>query len=726
LQAAAVEVPCGLRWATIEWFEAAYCFGIAMSSHTSPPQPAFTNRLAAEKSPYLLQHAHNPVDWYPWGPEAWAKAQREDKPILLSIGYSTCHWCHVMERESFEDPAIAAFLNMHFVCIKVDREERPDLDRIYMSFVQALTGSGGWPLNVFLTPELKPFYGGTYWPAQARFGRPSFGQVLQAVHEAWRQRRSAITKSAAELHERLQGLLAPGAASGLVLSPAVLHQAARQLRQGYDPIHGGWGPAPKFPSPTLAAFLLSYGVRYGDAQAVQMVLHTCQRMAAGGIHDQLGGGFARYAVDAKWLVPHFEKMLYDNAQLLALYVDAYLVSGQQQLADVARGIAGYILRDMTHSEGGFYCAEDADSQGKEGRFYTWTLAELQQVLSPAELEVAARVFGVTESGNFIDHSDPEPLRGQNVLSVVQPPQTEAEAQLLASAKAKLLAARARRVRPHRDEKVLASWNGLMLGALAHAAAVMGEEAWLAAARQNLAFLQAHLWDGATRTLYHRWRDGARDSVQLLEAYADLLAGVLELYQVTLELAHLQFAIDLAQAMIERFYDPAAGGFWQSPTSSSDLILQVKPDTDGAEPSGNAVAIGALLKLAVITGRTEFKQVAEHSLRLFAGRMQTAPAAMPAMLLALAFWLDEPWRVVIAGPPDAPATTALVRAAHSLYQPQKVVLGNTGPVESFARSLTALENLPTAYLCTGSGCQAPTHDPAALRRLLQAHMPQQAR
>ena len=491
--------------------------------------------------------------------------------------------------------------------------------------------------------------------------------------------------------------------SGLVLTAAVVRDAGALLKQSYDAQHGGFGGAPKFPQPSQPQFLLRYATRFHDEEAVRMVLHTCDRMAAGGIHDHLGGGFARYSVDAEWLVPHFEKMLYDNAQLAQLYLDAYLVSGETRYAEVARDILDYVLRDMTHPDGGFYSAEDADSEGHEGKFYCWTRAELAKLLTPEEFKVAARYFGVTEQGNFVDHSHPQPLPNQNVLSIADPALTGPEQALLASAKSKMSAARAQRVRPQRDDKVLASWNGLMLGAMARAGAVLGEERYRAAAEKNLAFLKAKLWDARTRTLYHRWRDGERDSVQLLEGYAFLLAGVIELYEATLEAEHLEFAIALAEAMLARFYDTENGGFWQSAADAKDLILRVKEDYDGAEPSGNSVAILALLKLGKITGRKAFTQAAEQSLRLFAHRLQQVPQAVPYMLQALDFSLDEPWRAVVAGDPARPETRALLRAVHSVYQPNKVVLGNTGPVEPFAQTLPAREG-PVVYLCTGTACQ----------------------
>ncbi|MHB8520572.1 MAG: thioredoxin domain-containing protein [Limisphaerales bacterium] len=686
---------------------------------SSPPSPqAHTNHLAREKSPYLLQHAHNPVDWYAWGEEAFAKARAEKKPIFLSIGYSTCHWCHVMERESFENETVAAYLNEHFVSIKVDREERPDVDKIYMTAVQAMTGEGGWPLNSFLTPDLKPFYGGTYFPPDNRYGRPGFLQLLQKINDLWQHDRDRLAQSAAELHGRLREVSEQEATTGLLLTPALLRTAAMQFKSEYDSHHGGFGGAPKFPRPSQPAFLLRYGERSHDAATVRMVLHTCDAMAAGGIYDQIGGGFARYSTDAQWLVPHFEKMLYDNAQLVHLYLDAFLVSGESRYADVARDVLRYVLRDMTHPEGGFYSAEDADSEGKEGKFYCWTRTEMESLLTSAEFKVATHYFGVTDHGNFIDHSDPHPLPNQNVLSIVHPNLTEAERALLKSAKEKMFAARAKRVRPHLDDKVLASWNGLMLGAIARAYSVLGDESYRAAAEKNMAFLQDKLWDAKSRTLYHRWRDGERDSVQLLDGYAFLLGGVIELYGTTLEPSHLDFAIALADAMIKEFYDSEQGGFWQSPANAPHLILRVKEDYDGAEPSGNSVAILALLKLAAITDRAEYKQAAEKSLRLFAQRLQSLPQAVPCMLSALDYWLNEPRRVVIAGDPADAATRALVRAAHAVYQPNKVVLGTQGAVEPFAKTLPLDRGGPTAYVCTGTACKPPTHDAETIKEFLK--------
>lgn len=675
-----------------------------------------TNELAREKSPYLLQHAHNPVDWHAWNAAAFARARAENKPIFLSIGYSTCHWCHVMERETFESEVIGQYLRDHFISIKVDREERPDVDKIYMTFVQSTTGSGGWPLTVFLTPELKPFFGGTYFPPETRHGRPGFLQILEQIHEVWQTRHGEVMDSAAEMAARLELATQTVAASG-PLTAELLRHAGLGFKRMFDPENGGFGDAPKFPQPSIPSALLRYGRRFQDEEAWRMVLATCDHMAAGGINDQLGGGFSRYAVDAAWLVPHFEKMLYDNAQLAQLYLDAHLIrTPNGKHAAVARDILDYALRDMTHPDGGFYSAEDADSEGHEGKFYCWTRTELAQLLTAEEFKIADRYFGLTDQGNFTDHSHPMPLPQQNVLSVVAPALTAAEREYLAAAKAKMFAARARRIRPHLDDKILASWNGLMLGAFARAYAVLGEEKYRRAAERNVAFIQAKLWQppGVTGvgTLYHRWRDGEHDQVQLLEAYAFQLAGVVELYEATLAPAHLEFAIALAEALLEKFFDPEHGGFWQSGGGASDLIMRVKDDYDGAEPSGNSVATLALLKLAAITGRDKFRFPANATLEHFAVRLTKVPQAVPFLLHSLDFWMDEPRRVVIAGDPESPAAQALIRAAHSVYQPNKVVLGNRGQVEPFAQTLPAPAG-PVAYLCTGTACQPPTSDPAAV-------------
>jgi len=675
------------------------------------------NRLAREKSPYLLQHAHNPVDWFGWNDEAFAKARAENKPIFLSIGYSTCHWCHVMERESFEKENVGQFLNEHFVSIKVDREERPDVDKIYMTFVQSTTGGGGWPLSVFLTPGLKPFFGGTYFPPDARYGRPSFLQLLEQIAALWRERKMEIVDSADELHARLELISAREAKADLPLTPEILRRALENFKEAYDATNGGFGGAPKFPQPSIPLLVLRAARRFGDRQATEMVLRTCDKMAAGGIHDQLGGGFSRYAVDAEWLVPHFEKMLYDNAQLAQLYLDAYLVSGDARHAAVVRDILDYVLRDMTHPGGGFFSAEDADSEGHEGKFYCWTKTELSQLLTVEEFNVAAKYFGITTAGNFIDHSHPQPLSGLNVLSIVDSSVRNEDQPLLTSARQKMSEVRAQHIRPHLDDKILASWNGLMLGALARASAILGDEKYRSAAEKNLSFIREKLWDEKSKTLFHRWRDGEHDNTQLLEDSACLLSGMIDLYEATLEPKHLDFAIELAGTMLAKFYDAENGGFWQSAADSRDLILRVKDDYDGAVPSGNSVATLALLKLGAITGRGNFTAVAENTLNLFAYRLQNTPQAMPFMLHALDFFLEEPKRAVIAGDRDSTNFHELLRAVHSVYQPGKIILGNVGAVEEFARTLPAKDGA-VVYFCTGNACQPPTSNAMKVKELLK--------
>lgn len=676
------------------------------------------NRLSREKSPYLLQHQHNPVDWYPWGEEAFEKARRENKPVLLSIGYSTCHWCHVMERESFESEEVAAVLNERYVAIKLDREERPEIDHIYMTAMQALGLGGGWPLNVFLTPERKPFFGGTYFPKER------FVAALRHVDKLWRENRDELTADADKLTQALQEHMAEQKApeGDEPLAKEIPVQAARAFTSIYDAEHGGWGRAPKFPQPQVPGLLLLAGRLGGEPVMVQQVLGTCRKMAAGGMFDQVGGGFARYSVDAQWLVPHFEKMLYDNAQLMELYLDAGLVSGDGEHHAVVRRVGEYVRRDMTHGEGGWYSAEDADSEGHEGKFYCWSEEEFRRVVGPEDADWAVGVFGVTAQGNFVDHSHPEPLKGQNVLSwkPVRAAQGEDEAKL-ARVRAKLQAVRAGRVRPHRDDKVLASWNGLMLAAMARAGVVLGDGEMLQAARANFAFVRSKLWDAGSATLYHRWRDGGRDEAQLLSAYAFYLHGVVELYQATLDGEVLDFAVALAEAMIRKFGDAKEGGFFTS-AGGKDLLFRAKDDHDGAEPSGNAMAVYGLLRLAAITERADFRAAAEAALRFFRPRLVDSPQSMPLMLKAAAFAAREPFRVVLAGELAGEEGQQLLAAAHRVYQPFRVVLGTKGPVEAFAKTLPARDGKVTAYVCTGKACRPPTGEPKEVTEALAALVP----
>ncbi|HWB04890.1 MAG TPA: thioredoxin domain-containing protein [Verrucomicrobiales bacterium] len=678
----------------------------------SPPPAKKTNRLSKEKSPYLLQHQHNPVDWYPWGEEAFAKAKKENKPVLLSIGYSTCHWCHVMERESFESEEVAKVLNEKFVPIKLDREERPDVDSIYMTAMQAMQLGGGWPLNVFMTPDRKPFYGGTYFPKQR------FILTLQRVDELWRDNRADLEKDANNLTSELEKYMNEGksAAAGAKLPDNLITAAANGFAKGYDPQWAGFSKAPKFPQPQVPGLLLLAAAHSGDKSLTDKVLHTCRMMAAGGMYDQIGGGFSRYSVDEKWLVPHFEKMLYDNAQLIDLYLDAGLVSGDERYHDTVRDIIRYLLRDMTHKDGGFYSAEDADSEGHEGKFYCWTKKEIMDALGPDDGAWACEYYGITEKGNFEDHSHPNPLPNQNVLSVIKPDAklSEADTKRLAGIKQKLFDIRAKRIRPHLDDKILTSWNGLMLGAISRASIILDHKEALAAARKNFTFVKSTLWDAGTKTLYHRWRDGERDSAQLLSAYAFYLNGCIDLYEATLDASILEFAVALAEGMTSKFFDEKGGGFYTS-TGTSDLLFRVKDDYDSAEPSGNSVAILALLRLSTITELAPLRAKADAALKAFHTRLTEAPQAVPLMLKAAAFAAREPFRAVIAG--DPAAGRDLLRAAHRIYQPHRVILGTAGPVEKVAKEMTARDGKPTAYICTGESCQPPTSDPATIQKYL---------
>ncbi|MFT5108662.1 MAG: hypothetical protein ACI9UA_004306 [Pseudoalteromonas tetraodonis] len=685
------------------------------TSHADPvksdnEKPKHTNRLAKEKSPYLLQHAHNPINWYPWGDEAFNAAKAQDKPIFISIGYSTCHWCHVMERETFEDEKTAEYLNEHFINIKIDREERPDVDKIYMAAVQAISeGRGGWPLNAFLTPERKPFFGGTYFP------KAQFNALVRNITKAWKEDRADLDKSADGLtkflKDRAEADEAAAGAGAPDFDNELLKNALGKFKDGFDSKWGGWGSAPKFPSPSQPRYMLRMGKRLDDEEAIKQVLLTCDKMWEGGMYDHLGGGFCRYSTDEKWLVPHFEKMLYDNAQLVQLYLDAYLVSGDEKYASIVRDVLRYVLRDMTHPEGGFFSAEDADSEGKEGKFYCWTKTELEGLLSKAEFGAVVKYFGVTEGGNFVDHSDPDHLKDQNVFFIAGAEMGETELAALETGREKLFKLREKRVRPGLDDKVLTGWNGLMLGAIARAGRVLGEPAYLVAAEKNLKFIQDKLWDAEAGRLYHRWRDGERDNMQILETHAFMLEGVIDLYEVTLDPAHLEFAMKVATRMIEAFYDEK-GGFHQS-TGTDDLILKMKDYYDGAEPSGNSVAAHALLRLAKITDEKRFSEPAEKTLKHFARKVHEIPQAVPYMLKAVDLVVNEPKRVVLVGEVKLDVTQKMLRTVHATYQPAKVVLGVEGPVEEFARKElkpAAEEGKVKVFVCQGTFCDLPTSDP----------------
>jgi uncharacterized protein len=674
------------------------------------------NRLAQETSPYLLQHKDNPVDWYPWGEDALERAREEDKPILLSVGYSACHWCHVMERESFEDEETARMMNEHFVNIKVDREERPDIDSIYMSAVQALTRHGGWPMTVFLTPDGAPFFGGTYFPPVPGRGMPSFQQVLLSLADAYENRRDEVLRSAESVREYLRastGTALPKSAVGTEL----LDNAAASLIGELDRRFGGFGGAPKFPQAMNLEVLLRHHHRTGDGDALSGVELTLRAMANGGIYDQLGGGFARYSVDQYWLVPHFEKMLYDNALLGRLYLEAYQATGDGFYRRIAEETLDYVVRDMTSPEGGFYSAEDADSEGEEGKFYVWTPAEIRAVLDPDEAELAERFWDVTERGNF---------EGENILHVPRPPETVAAEfglspeelwERITEIRSKLFAAREGRVRPGRDEKVLAAWNGLMLRSFAFAARVLDREDYREVAEQNAAFLLEKLRSGGR--LHRSYKDGRARFNGYLEDYAMVADGLVTLYEATFDTRWLAAAEGLCDAVLELFWDEEQRTFYDTPTDHEELVTRPRDVYDSAAPSGNSVATDVLLRLALLLDREDYRARAETVLEELSGGMEKLPGGFGRLLAALDFHLSRPREVVIVGDPGSPDTQALINTVYARYLPNKVVAGRAPEDEESAGVVPLLADRPahdggaTAYVCEGYACQMPTTEPEEL-------------
>ena len=665
-----------------------------------------TNRLADESSPYLRQHAHNPVDWYPWGEEALAAARDADQPILLSVGYSACHWCHVMERESFEDEQIAQRMNAHFVNIKVDREERPDVDEIYMTAVQAMTGQGGWPMTVFLTPDLQPFYGGTYFPPEDRHGRPGFPRVLQAIADYYRENRAGVAEKTAELMRALQQhaeFLTPGSIPG----EEILDGACEQLKSTYDARFGGFGGAPKFPPSMSLSLLLRRYVRRGDQRALEIAEHTLKCMARGGMYDQLGGGFHRYSVDEHWLVPHFEKMLYDNALLVWTYLEAYQATQDEFYREVVEHTLGYVLREMTQPEGGFYAAQDADSEGEEGLFFTWLLEEIEDLLGEEDVALFARYYGVVPEGNFehgrnILHVESE-LEGVARLLKVEP---ERLAQVVERGSAVLLAARQQRIAPGRDDKILTAWNGLMISAMARAYQVVGEDRYLQAAVEAADFiLERMVCDGR---LLHTYKDGRARIPAYQDDYACLVNGLLDLYEANFELRFFAAAEHWAAEMVERFWDEEHGGFFYTGAEATDLIVRSKNPFDNATPSGNSMGALALLRLGAMKGDQALWQQGEQALVLFEQLLRRAPSAGAQMLCALDFYLARPTEIALVG--DQAECRAFATALHRCFVPNKVVLAAGVGADEAESALPLLEGKLAvggrAYVCRDETCSQP--------------------
>jgi uncharacterized protein YyaL (SSP411 family) len=721
-------------------------FLFAADTQSSPEdKPPYTNRLIHEKSPYLLQHAHNPVDWYPWSEEAFAKARKENKPIFLSVGYSTCHWCHVMERESYSDPEIAKIMNANFVSIKVDREERPDVDNIYMTFVQATTGNGGWPMNVWLTPDLKPFVGGTYFPAKEQHGVPSFRTVLLRVAEAWKSKHDQIVASSKEITDQLETIVQPSNSPGQKVSRDILQKAYGELAHFFDSKYGGFADAPKFPRPVVLNFLLRIYADSPDSpdgkHALEMTLFTLRKMAEGGIHDHLGGGFHRYSVDAIWHVPHFEKMLYDQAQLASAYLDAYQITHDSFYATTARDIFEYVERGMTGPAGEFYSAEDADSlvqAGKldhaEGAFYAWTKDEVDHILGPERAKVFDYVYGVEAGGNAAESDTSGELAGKNILiehhsekdAAKEFNSSEEEVrQLLDESRKLLLEVRNQRPRPSRDDKVVTSWNGLMISAFARGAQVLDEPRYLKTATQAADFVQAKLYRQKDHTLLRTYRDGKSKIDGFADDYAFFIQGLLDLYEASFEVRWLDLATVLQERQNALFWDKKADTYYTTTGKDPNLFIRSLGDFDGAEPSPNSVSALNLVRLSWFFDNKEWHRMAEQTINAFQAQLSRSASSLPQLLVALDASESTPRQIVIAGKPDASDTLALLREVNNRYQPNEIlILADGGPGQAYFTQKTAffkdvhpIEGKATAYVCQNFVCQLPTSDLAVVSRLL---------
>ena len=770
-----------------------FALSVSVVAEQQTTKSVFTNRLAHEKSPYLLQHAHNPVDWYPWGEEAFAKARLENKPIFLSVGYSTCHWCHVMAHESFENEEVAAIMNREFVNIKVDREERPDVDRVYMTFVQATTGSGGWPMSVWLTPDLKPFVGGTYFPPEERYGQPAFKNVLERIATAWKEDHDKIVEQGNRIVEALRESQSAAPGEGKV-DGSVLDTAYKQLDRSYDPKEGGFGNAPKFPRPVTLNFLTRFYARnVGHASglpkdesavvdlprtknasethalqsdALDMALFTLRKMAAGGMHDHIGGGFHRYSVDRYWHVPHFEKMLYDQAQLAVAYLDAVQILRDPHLSPlprqgeadakapvrvefeaVARDILDYVARDMTSKEGGFFSAEDADSpvvapgadrghpKTAEGAFYVWTKKEIDDALGDSA-DVFDFHYGVQAHGNAPEGSDPhDEFRGTNILierhTIAETAQhfkkSEAEiGQILARSREKLFAIRAQRPRPHLDDKIISSWNGLMISAYARGAQVIDEPRYLEIATRAANFVRTKLYDPSRKILYRSYREGRSNVEGFADDYAFVVQGLLDLYEASFDVEWLKLAIELQETQDHLFFDEKNGGYFSSSARDERVFVRMKDDNDGAEPAGSSIAALNLQRLSQTFDDPKIAERAKKTIAAFATILSQFPSGMPQMLVAVENSLGKSRQIVIAGKKDSPETKALLKEVHRHFLPNTIVIladGDEGQKylgkkNEAIRAMSLMDGKPAAYVCENFTCKAPVTEPKQLGDILK--------
>jgi hypothetical protein len=688
-----------------------------------------TNRLIHNKSPYLLQHAQNPVDWFPWGEEAFAKAKGEDKPIFLSIGYATCHWCHVMAHESFEDEGVARLLNQFFVSIKVDREERPDIDHIYMTVCQALTGRGGWPLSIFMTQDGKPFFSGTYFPKQSRTGMPGLTDILTQISNLWRTDRPRLLKAADEITRAIQPS-ADARAEDQIQGAATSQKAFENLARSFDTKWGGFGGAPKFPTPHQLTFLLRWHRRSGKSLALEMVEKTLQAMRRGGIFDHVGFGFHRYSVDERWLVPHFEKMLYDQALLAMAFTEAFLVTGNSQYAQTTREILAYVLRDMTSPEGAFYSAEDADSEGKEGLFYVWNPVQVKACLGERLGDLFCRFYGITEEGNFEEGlSIPHITADLDSFATIKGMQSVELVGSLRDARERLFLERQRRIHPLKDDKVITGWNGLMIAALSKAAQALGEPAYEEAARRAADFLLSRMKTASGR-LMRRFRLEEVAFPGYLEDYAFLIWGLIDLYETTFRIQYLEEALSLSRTMMDLFWSERHGGFFFMGSDNEPLIAQAREAYDGAVPSGNSVAALNLLRLGRMTGDVHLEDRAHRTIQAFAAQIAAAPMAHTQFLNAVDFLLGPTQEIVLSGDPEGAAAKAMIRAVHGTFFPNRVLLlradGSEGKrlfsVAPYTERLVPLGDQATAFLCQDFACKSPVTD---VEELLSAMRQQDA-
>lgn len=675
-----------------------------------------------EKSPYLLQHANNPVNWYPWGVDAFDKAHEEDKPIFLSIGYSTCHWCHVIAHESFEDEQVAELMNDVFISIKVDREERPDIDKIYMAVCQMMTGSGGWPLTIIMTPDKKPFFAGTYFPKQTRFGRIGLIELINRIKNLWDNQRSELLNSANQITLNLKNI--DQESPGEKFNENSLRKAYKMLSKQYDKINGGFGNRPKFPTPHNLIFLLRYWKRTGDKKALEMVENTLQSMRKGGIYDHLGFGFHRYSTDPHWLVPHFEKMLYDQALVVMVYIEAYQATKNAEYQNTAQEIFTYVTREMTSPEGGFFSAEDADSEGEEGKFYVWSRDELEVILEKEELELATTVFNIEESGNYFEESSGKKT-GKNVLHLKSlKSQFKEEVEKI---RLKLFHAREKRIHPHKDDKILTDWNGLMIAAMAKGAVAFKNERYLNTAIKAANFILSNLFT-SNNGLLHRYKDGSSEIQGYLTDYSFLIWGLIELYEATFEIFYLKSALELHQKQIERFWDDNIGGFYFTAIDSEELLTRQKEVYDGAIPSGNSIAALNLLRLSYLTGNYELEEKADILNRVFSEKIKSNPLAYTQFLIAMDFAIGPTYSLVIGGDTMAEDTRSMIKATNSVYIPNKVSIlrkteQSTPDIDDYSNFVQFFENLngkATAYVCINKTCKPPTQEIEKIIQYLNAN------